>query len=130
MAAPKRRITFLMPFIDFAFMLVIVFVALLSIAYFKPQEVSSNNLEQQLQQSQAMVSELVKENNLLRSKLPANEQNVSQNQNQLSQNERQGLLLQISQLQGRVSELQAKNEALQKELKGKFGSSEYIDIRK
>jgi predicted nuclease with TOPRIM domain len=77
-----------------------------------------------------MVSELVKENNVLRNKLPANEQNVSQNQNKLSQDERQRLLLQISQLQERVSELQAKNETLQKELKGKFGSSEYIDIRK
>ncbi|AWB10603.1 MAG TPA: hypothetical protein ENO30_06435 [Thermodesulfobium narugense] len=130
MASPKRRITFLMPFIDFAFMLVIVFVALLSIAYFKPQEVSTSNLQEQLQQSQEMIAALVKENNMLRSKIPTNEQNVYENQNQFTQNERQKLLSQIAQLQAKVSELQAKNEALQKELKGKFGSSEYIDIRK
>jgi|GEM_PF-4740034 len=119
-----------MPFIDFAFMLVIVFVALLSIAYFKPQETSQNNLEQQLQQSQEMIAALVKENNMLRSKLPAKEQNVYENQNQITQGERQKLLAQIEQLQAKVAELQAKNEVLQKELKGKFGSSEYIDIRK
>ncbi|WP_448589437.1 hypothetical protein [Thermodesulfobium sp.] len=119
-----------MPFIDFAFMLVIVFVALLSIAYFKPQETSQNNLEQQLQQSQEMIAALVKENNMLRSKLPVKEQNVYENQNQITQGERQKLLAQIEQLQAKVAELQAKNEVLQKELKGKFGSSEYIDIRK
>ncbi|MCC6443700.1 MAG: hypothetical protein IT210_09635 [Armatimonadetes bacterium] len=31
-----RRITFLMPFIDFCFMVIIIFLALLSIAYFTP----------------------------------------------------------------------------------------------
>lgn len=33
---PKKRISFLMPFIDFAFLLIILFVALLSVAYFDP----------------------------------------------------------------------------------------------
>ncbi|MEW5945166.1 MAG: hypothetical protein AB1742_03110 [bacterium] len=32
----KRRISFLMPYIDFCFMLIIIFVAMLSIAYFEP----------------------------------------------------------------------------------------------
>jgi hypothetical protein len=33
---PKKRISFLMPYIDFCFMLIIIFVGMLSIAYFEP----------------------------------------------------------------------------------------------
>jgi hypothetical protein len=33
----KKRVTFLMPYIDFCFMLIIIFVGMLSIAYFEPQ---------------------------------------------------------------------------------------------
>lgn len=32
----KKRISFLMPYIDFCFMLIIIFVSMLSIAYFEP----------------------------------------------------------------------------------------------
>jgi hypothetical protein len=32
----KRRISFLMPYIDFCFMLIIIFIGMLSIAYFEP----------------------------------------------------------------------------------------------
>lgn len=32
----RKHISFIMPFIDFAFMVIIIFVALLSIAYFEP----------------------------------------------------------------------------------------------
>jgi hypothetical protein len=32
----KRRVSFLMPYIDFCFMLIIIFVGMLSIAYFEP----------------------------------------------------------------------------------------------
>ena len=32
----KKRISFLMPYIDFCFMLIIIFIGMLSIAYFEP----------------------------------------------------------------------------------------------
>jgi hypothetical protein len=38
---PKRRVSFLMPYIDFCFMLIIIFVAMISIAYFEPLGVSN-----------------------------------------------------------------------------------------
>ncbi len=46
-----RRVSFLMPYIDFCFMLIIIFVGMLSIAYFEPlgrtdiQTVSENRLD-------------------------------------------------------------------------------------
>lgn len=33
---PKKRVSFLMPYIDFCFMLIIIFIGMLSIAYFEP----------------------------------------------------------------------------------------------
>lgn len=53
----KKRISFLMPFIDFCFLLIILFVALLSVAYFDPSPVQSLQTKQGGEQSQGGVPE-------------------------------------------------------------------------
>jgi hypothetical protein len=78
-SSPKKRVSFLMPYIDFCFMLIIIFVGMLSIAYFEPLgktdiETKKTNVINQregkfeinpvgLQVSKTGVGEVIKENN-------------------------------------------------------------------
>lgn len=61
----RKHISFIMPFIDFAFMVIIIFVALLSIAYFEPpgsggKEIKIKLLQKEVVGKKQLISTITK----------------------------------------------------------------------
>lgn len=130
----RRQMHFLMPFIDFAFMVIIIFLSLLSIAYFEPP---GKGGEEGIKRPLTALKEEGKAEAKL-PKIPPSEERALVKQRYTYEKKIAGVKrvaeerrLTIQKLKMRIKTLEEERERLKGELKGEgLGKHEFTDLRR